>query len=87
MAQVKTKSSIAVQRPVVARKIAELTKNFSTPQKSNVMRAAKVLSELSPSQKSQLLALLKKRSGNGGIDYQWLTNLFAVIKKLKADET
>jgi len=87
MTQVKTKSSIAAQRPVVARKIAELTKNFSAKQKSNVMRAAKVLTQLSPSQKSELFALLQKRKNNGGIDYNWLTSLFTVLKKLKADET
>jgi len=87
MAQVKTKSSIAAQRPVVARKMAEFTKNFSARQKSSVMRAAKVLARLSPSQKSELFALLQKRKNNGGIDYNWLTSLFTALKKLKAEET
>jgi len=87
MAQVKTKSSVVAQRPVIARKMAEFTKHFSAPQKSTVMRAAKVLAQLSPSQKSELFALLQKRNTNGGIDYHWLTNLFTVLKKLKAQET
>ncbi len=86
MAQVKTKSSVVAQRPVIARKMAEFTKNFSAPQKSTVMRAAKVLAQLSPSQKSELFALLHRRNSNGGIDYRWLTSLFTVLKKLKAEE-
>jgi hypothetical protein len=87
MAQVKTKSSIVAQRPVVARKMSEFTKHFSAPQKSTVMRAAKVLAQLSPSQRSELFALLQMRSGNGGLDYNWLTSLFTVLRKLKAQET
>ncbi len=87
MAQVNTKPSIAAQRPVVARKIAKFTKNFSAPQKSNVLRAAKVLAQLSPSQRSQIFDLLQKKKNNGGIDYNWLTNLFTVLKKLKAEDT
>lgn len=87
MEHVKTKSSVMAQRPVVEKEMAELTKHLSASQKSAVIRAAKVLAQLSPSQKSELLALLQKRNCNGGIDYRWLTNLFTVLKKLKAEET
>ncbi len=87
MTQVKTKPSVVAQRPVVARKMAEFTKHLSAPQKSTVMRAAKVLAQLSPSQRSELFALLQKRNTNGGLDYQWLTSLLTVLKKLKAQET
>ena len=87
MTQVKTKTSVVAQRPVVARKMAEFTKHLSVRQRSSVMRAAKGLAQLSPSQRSELFALLQKRNNNGGIDYKWLTSLFTVLKKLKEQET
>ena len=87
MAQVKTKSSFVAGRPADGNEMVEFTKHLSTQQKSTVKKVAKVLAQLSPSQKRDVLALLQKRNGNGGLDYRWLTNLFTVLKKLKAEET
>ena len=86
MAQVKTESSFAAGRPAAGNEIFEFTKHLSTQQKSTVQKVAKVLVQLSPSQKRAVLALLQKRNGNGGLDYRWLTNLFTVLKKLKEEE-
>jgi len=86
MAQVKTKSSVVAGRPTTGNEMFEFTKHLSTQQKSTVQKVAKVLVQLSPSQKRAVLALLQKRNGNGGIDYRWLTNLFTVLKKLKEEE-
>ena len=62
MAQVKTKSSFVVGRPVAGNEIVEFTKHLSAQQKSTVQKVAKVLVQLSPSQKRAVLKLKEEES-------------------------
>ncbi|MHC4396468.1 MAG: hypothetical protein ACYS1A_12515 [Planctomycetota bacterium] len=87
MAQVKTNSASLNHQPDVKNKITKLTKHLPSDQKSTVLRASKVLAELSPSQRREALALLEQRNNNGGLDYRWITEFLTVLGKLKAQES
>ena len=84
MAQIKTKSSSVTHQLNVEKDISKLTKHLSLGQKSTVLRASRVLAELSSSERHAALDVLKQRNSNGGLDYRWLANFLTVLSKLKA---
>ena len=87
MGQIATKSSLDASRHEVQDKIRKLAEHLSLRQKSVVLRTSKILAELSASERHAALNIIRQQDKNGGLDYPWLASFFAVLGKLKAEES
>lgn len=86
MVQIKTKSSFVARRPYLKNEITKLTKHLPSKQKTAILRASKVLAELSSSERLTALDLLRQKNENGGLDYLWLANFLTSLTRLKAEQ-
>lgn len=87
MGQIATKSSPVTSLHEVQDKIRKLTERLSLRQRSAMLRASKVLAELSASERRAALAIIRQRDKNGELDYLWIASFLTVLSKLKAKES
>jgi hypothetical protein len=86
MAEIATKSLPVLSHYKVHDKIRKFAQHLPLRQKSVVLRASKMLAELSPSERHAALDIIRQWNNNGELDYPWLASFLAVLGKLKAEE-
>ncbi|MHC4736787.1 MAG: hypothetical protein ACYTDW_20390 [Planctomycetota bacterium] len=60
--------------------------HLTSRQRSVILRRSEVLEELSASERSAALAIIRQRDKNGRLDYLWTAHFLTVLTKLKAQE-
>ena len=67
-------------------RFGKLTEHLTSRQRSVILRKSKVLEELSASERSAALAIIRQRDKKGRSDYLWTAHFLTVLTKLKAQE-
>jgi hypothetical protein len=86
MGNIATKSSPAAPQQIVQDAIRELAEKLPSDCKLPFLKTAKVLEELPASQMRSALGIIRRRVGNGRLDYHWVASFLAVLRRLKAEE-